>query len=344
VKNLNTHRAGRRGINILVALLTSSVVACGLIWSVAHSQQAGPVAAERKFENTVPEHVPIKVKLKSEKSFKDLKNKKWARELEIEVKNTGDKPIYYLYVVIVMPDVLVGGYPLSMRTAYGRKELGLPDTPVEPDDVPVLLPGETLTVKLPEGQVRAYEQARDEEGRPDPDTVEFEMQAVKFGDGTSFRGRGGMRHREATKDDLPKPRSQLNSAGCKSGEAQIRHDTFRSLPAFYTDKPANLLRAFLLLMDESSVLPAAPAIRPLRLPEHSRVYVGRVRLVKLPVVRARRARRGAHTSGLQRVQTRGRVRQPLPLPREGRRREGGEGRPLGLGRVPALEALRSRRR
>jgi hypothetical protein len=179
------------------------------MWGSAHSQQAGSDAAERKFVNTVPEHVPINVKLKSEKSFKDLKNKNWARELEIEIKNKGDKPIYYLYVVIVMPDVLVGGYPLSMRTAYGRKELGLPDTPVGPDDVPVLLPGETLTMKLPEGQVRAYEQSRDEEGRPDPDTVEFEMQVVKFGDGASFRGRGGMRHREATKDGPPKPRSQF---------------------------------------------------------------------------------------------------------------------------------------
>ena len=227
---------------------------------MAHSQQAEAAAAERKFENTVPEHIPIKVKLKSEKSFKNLKNKNWARELEVEVKNTGDKPIYYLYVVIVMPDVLVGGYPLSMRRAYGRKELGLPDTPVQPDDVPVLLPGETLTVKLPEGQVRAYEQSRDEEGRPDPNTVEFEMQTVRFGDGTSFRGKGGMRHREATKDDPPKPRSQLDYEGCKSSETLIRHDSFRSLPAFYTDKPANLLRAYLLPMDENLVLPASFAI------------------------------------------------------------------------------------
>lgn len=89
---------------------------------------------------------------------------------------------------------------MTMRTTYGRKELGLPDTPVGPDDAPVLMPGESLTVKLPDGQVKAYEESRDEEGRPDPSTVEFEIQAVKFGDGTSFRGTGGKLWHEATKD------------------------------------------------------------------------------------------------------------------------------------------------
>jgi hypothetical protein len=210
---------------------------------VAHSQQAESPAAERKFEDTVPEHVPIKVKLKSEKSFKDLKNKNWAREFEVEIKNTGAKPIYYLYIVVVMPDVLVGGHQLTMRTTYGRKELGLPDNPVKPDDVPVLLPGQSLTMKLPESQVSAYEHSRDEEGRPDPTVVEFEMQAVKFGDGTSFRGRGGKSWHEATKDEH-KPRSQLNSEGCKSTASQARYDGFSAQQVSYAGKPANLLRAF----------------------------------------------------------------------------------------------------
>jgi len=224
---------------------------------VAHSQQEGSAVDERKFENTVPAHVPIKVKLKSEKSFKDLKNKNWARELEIEVKNTGSKPIYYLYVIIVMPDVLVGGHRLTMRTTHGRKELGLPDTPVGPDDVPVLLPGESLVVKLPEDQVRAYEEWRDEEGKPDPNMVEFEIQAVKFGDGTSFRGRGGKLWHEATKDKPLKPRSQLDSGGCKSGETRTPPDSFRILQATYTNEPANLLRALLLPTDENLISPTS---------------------------------------------------------------------------------------
>ena len=46
---------------------------------------------ERKFDNTIPAHVPIRVKLKNEQTFKDLKNKNWAREFEVEIKNTRAK-------------------------------------------------------------------------------------------------------------------------------------------------------------------------------------------------------------------------------------------------------------
>ena len=38
---------------------------------------------ERDFENKIPSHIPIKIKIKKEKerSFKDLRNEKWLREL-----------------------------------------------------------------------------------------------------------------------------------------------------------------------------------------------------------------------------------------------------------------------
>jgi hypothetical protein len=57
---------------------------------------------ERIFENKIPAHIPIKIKIKKEKeeSFKDLKNEKWLREFELEVTNTGDKPIYFLYIML----------------------------------------------------------------------------------------------------------------------------------------------------------------------------------------------------------------------------------------------------
>ncbi|HEU4596170.1 MAG TPA: hypothetical protein VFS10_13590, partial [Pyrinomonadaceae bacterium] len=94
--------------SLLLVLFALLVVAFGLSSGAAQSSQDGAESSaseEREFKNTVRAHVPIKVKVKNEQSFKNLKNKKWARELEIEVKNTGTKPIYYLYVVVAMPDV-----------------------------------------------------------------------------------------------------------------------------------------------------------------------------------------------------------------------------------------------
>lgn len=255
----------QRIVTTTVLLCSALVLAFGFAAHTARPSQEGQnnsEAKERRFENTVPEHVPLKVKLKSEKSFKDLKNKGWARELEIEVTNTGSKPIYYLYVVIVMPDVLVGGHRLTMRTTYGRTELGLPETPVEPDDVPVLIPGQSLTIKLPERKVRGYERSRDDEGRPDPKVVEFEIQAVKFGDGTSFRGRKGMLWSEATKKQSSNaPRPDAGTGGCRPAERSRGGGLSGSiLRASYVGEPATLLRAYSLLADYSpaSVKASAP--------------------------------------------------------------------------------------
>jgi len=57
------------------------------------SSSARPQETERVFDNTIPKSVPIEFRIKKEKekSFKDLNNEKWVRELEFELTNTGDK-------------------------------------------------------------------------------------------------------------------------------------------------------------------------------------------------------------------------------------------------------------
>src|SRR6185436_16589662 len=96
------------------------------------------VTQERVFENTIPKDVPIKIKIKKEKeqSFKDLKNEKWLRELEIELTNTGERPIYYLDLLLVS-DVKLGGNNLMFSLAYGRDALGDLVSKALPEDVPI---------------------------------------------------------------------------------------------------------------------------------------------------------------------------------------------------------------
>ena len=60
-----------------VAVLSLLVLGFGFAAHTARSPQDGwgqSEVKERKFENAIPGHVPLKVKLKSEKSFKDLAN------------------------------------------------------------------------------------------------------------------------------------------------------------------------------------------------------------------------------------------------------------------------------
>lgn len=189
---ISSHLKNFRSSMFVAALLAVSIVSLCGVGVVSSRAQDTPDAQEeeRKFENTIPQHVPIKVKLKNEQSFKNVKNRKWARELEIEVKNTGSKPIYFMYLVIVMPDVIVNNHPSGFQVTYGRKELVRLTAPLNSDDVPIL-PGETTILKISQAQVRGFEKTRDEEKRGDAKKVEFDLQLINFGDGTGVRSKLG---------------------------------------------------------------------------------------------------------------------------------------------------------
>jgi len=143
---------------------------------------------ERVLENGVREHVPIKVKIKKEKeqSFKDLKNVKWVSEFELEVTNSGDKPIYFLYIHLIT-DVKVGGTPFVFVLHYGRPELGDLVTKAQSDDQPIM-PNDTYTLKLQEGQVSAWESSVLENSHPDATKIRVLLFGLSFGNGTGYFG------------------------------------------------------------------------------------------------------------------------------------------------------------
>ncbi len=231
---------------VLFALL---VLAFGLGAGSAQSKQDGVDESdpdERKFINKIPAHIPIKVKLRNEQTFKKKENKNWARELEIEIKNTGAKPIYYIYVMFVLRDFLSGdGSPLAFLAKYGRPELAFLETPLEPEDVPIL-PGETITLKIHESQVKGYEV--DREGRDDK-KVELQMQYINFGDGTGFSGMRGEPDK-AVKKSSAAPRREGKSGGCPPAPAARSADSPGGLfKVLYTLTPASFSRAKFSLAD-----------------------------------------------------------------------------------------------
>lgn len=91
--------------NLAPKLLLMSFILIGIVVLLMATNLTSSIAQvqeKRVFENAIPKHVPIKIKIKNDKegSFKNLKNEKWLREFELEVTNTGDKPIYYLEIVM----------------------------------------------------------------------------------------------------------------------------------------------------------------------------------------------------------------------------------------------------
>lgn len=141
---------------------------------------------ERVLQNDIKENVPIKVKIKKEKekSFKNLKNGKWIGEFELELTNTGNKPIYFVYITLVS-DVEYGGTRLVFPVMYGRDELGDIITRAEDKDIPIK-PGETYLFTIHPGQIESWENEVAKGTWPDATRLSVALQALSFGDGTGY--------------------------------------------------------------------------------------------------------------------------------------------------------------
>jgi hypothetical protein len=152
------------------------------------SEQGRAQSRERILENLIRKEVPIKVDLKKEKTaaFKELKNSKWVGEFELAVTNTGDKPIYYIYIDLVT-DVKLNDSPLVFSLQYGRSELGDLLTKATPSDQPIK-PGDTYVFKIHPGQISAWEDSVSKGDHFDAVKIRVALQGLSFGDGTGFFG------------------------------------------------------------------------------------------------------------------------------------------------------------
>jgi len=190
------------------------------------------------FENRIPEHLPIKVKIKreKEKEFRDLNNDNWARDLELEVKNTGEKPIYFLWFALEIPEAKIATSHQSFSIMYGRLELAdLKNRPTA-EDVPIE-PGETKVLTIEDAGLRGWDSARSHGLVPRIDGARLIIQYLSFGDGTGFFGTTGAPRSNVEKgpngtaclpprddyDGLPTARSTfVSSTRCTSRADRIR--------------------------------------------------------------------------------------------------------------------------
>ena len=161
-------------------------------WEIAAFRKALPQENERQLEDSIPKHIPLKIKIKKEKEagFKDLKNERWAREFELEVTNTGTKPIYFLYLHVMTDVKAAAGFQIIFPLYYGRDELGDIRTKAEPTDIPIK-PGESVSLKIHPSMLNAWDYKRKKENRPLPKHLEVKIQFLSFGDGTGYVGSGG---------------------------------------------------------------------------------------------------------------------------------------------------------
>jgi hypothetical protein len=187
---------------------------------------------ERILEDKMPTHLPIKVKVKN------LQNEHWARDLEVEVKNTGDKPIYVVDFFILMPEIKgPDGNPVGFGFYYGphNRRITVGMRP-EPDDVP-LNPGETYTFKISEREVMLWE-VSEKNPHPDrPKKFRLMFSMLSFGDGTGFQDTNGTR--------IPVRQSLNTQCTPKEKVGSARGPSADSAPAYLRERANYLPVSFL---------------------------------------------------------------------------------------------------
>ncbi|HLL71674.1 MAG TPA: hypothetical protein VK363_09595 [Pyrinomonadaceae bacterium] len=157
---------------------------CGGIGVVPGTAQSQPEAKE--LDDKIPKHLPIKAKVKN------LDKENWAREMEVEVKNTGEKPIYYLSFSLRMPEVTdENGTVVAFKFVYGRPEVADFESRPTPEDVPIY-PGETYIMKVPEREITGWEGARKHYKWPEPKKFHIKFRRLHYGDGTGFTTSGAL--------------------------------------------------------------------------------------------------------------------------------------------------------
>ncbi|HKE56922.1 MAG TPA: hypothetical protein VKB46_09480 [Pyrinomonadaceae bacterium] len=152
--------------------------------SLTQSQSQAPsfsTDSQRKLIIAVPKKLPLKFEIRNEKS------ENWVHDLEIDVTNTSDKPIYYLDFVLFIPGVknVVTGEPVGFWLEYGRVQLIDFSEPLLPDDVPIKA-GEKHTFRISTSSANGWEEVKKRDGHPTPRFLELQFQRLNFGDGTGF--------------------------------------------------------------------------------------------------------------------------------------------------------------
>jgi hypothetical protein len=217
-------------VPLTAAFLLLLVCVCGLVAGGAQSDEK----EEREVVDKIPKHLPIKVKVKKEKEekVKDLKNEDWLGDLELEVTNTGTKPIYYLDIVLFMPDDFApDGVNLGCFLKYGRVELVDFGAPVRPDDVPIK-PGEVAVLTVPANLVEGWKHGRAKGELTNPRKIEFLFGLINFGDGTGFGGTTGA--------PIPDIKERSANATCAGGDSAGEAASVKDPPRYRFPKLASL--------------------------------------------------------------------------------------------------------
>lgn len=122
------------------------------------------------------------------KEIRNLQSADLLKDLEIEIKNISDKPIYYACIHLRFPDIeLAPGRNYGFSLHYGDNRLAQLEERAGPQDSPIN-PGETYVFKVHEKIWKGFEAFKSRNRLPPSATskIELVLLEVSFGNGTGL--------------------------------------------------------------------------------------------------------------------------------------------------------------
>lgn len=116
--------------------------------------------------------------------IRNVESETWYKDLQIEVKNIGTKPIYGILALLEFPDHKPLGRDIGFHISFGDIKYWDTSLMADPQD-PHLDPGQTYVFTIPPKNARTlgkkYERAPQEFKK-----LNFRFTVITFGDGTGF--------------------------------------------------------------------------------------------------------------------------------------------------------------
>ncbi|MDT4951969.1 MAG: hypothetical protein QOJ02_107 [Acidobacteriota bacterium] len=178
----------------LICLVSIFFIKTVLISSTAQSPDSS--IQERKLKLKTFKDMPVAIH-----QVRKLQSETWHKDLEIEVKNISDKPIYFMSAYLIFPDESVPNGKSGILLLYGDPKNAHISWYAEPEDKH-LAPGETYVFTIPE-MYRKGLKAKHEKHKEVTKNLELEIAMISFGDGTGFEA--GMSRDYRGKNPAPSP-------------------------------------------------------------------------------------------------------------------------------------------
>jgi len=116
--------------------------------------------------------------------IRNLNTDTWYKDLQIEVKNIGSKPIYFMLAYLEFPDHKPGGRDTGLSLTFGDLKNWDIGTIADPHDLHID-PGQTYVFTIPE-ENRKWLQKQNEKVPQELKKLDFHIDIISFGDRTGF--------------------------------------------------------------------------------------------------------------------------------------------------------------